>query len=259
MSNSDLFLQAFSGKQPEEKSQQGGSPLDPDSRSKLFEKAFRTEKADPTPHLGGNWKIDTYKTRNLSFSELYSLGELQGKSFDELPDWVIQGGYAVPSKEYAKREKQLTDQTGLDTVERRQLNRNFEIRMEILLDYLDMPALSSTDIPMRDLQENIAKYGEDMVMSALREMSPEGAEMYSKKLTAHNAAINAEKAAQMAQKVNEERELSVREEIQDAQRKIAEMNADTSSLGTLSTEEIQAELTRRLNTETRRSIEEMEG
>ena len=70
MSNSDLFLQAFSGKQPEEKSQQGGSHLDPDSRSKLFVKAFRTEKADPTPHLGGNWKIDTYKTRNLSFSEL---------------------------------------------------------------------------------------------------------------------------------------------------------------------------------------------
>ena len=127
------------------------------------------------------------------------------------------------------------------------------------MDYLDMPALSSTDIPMRDLQENIAKYGEDMVMSALREMSPEGAEMYSKKLTAHNAAIKAEKAAQMAQKVNEERELSIREEIQDAQRKIAEMNADTSSLGTLSTEDIQAEQTRRLNTETRRSIEEMEG
>ena len=63
----------------------------------------------------------------------------------------------------------------------------------------------------------------------------------------------------MAQKVNEEHELSVREEIQDAQRKIAEMNADTSSLGTLSTEDIQAEQTRRLNTETRRSIEEMEG
>ena len=259
MSNSDLFLQAFSGKQPDDKSQSSGPIVDAKSRSELFEKAFRTEKADPIPHLGGNWKLDTYKTRSLSFSELYSLGELQGKSYDELPDWVIQGGYAVPSKEYAKREKKLTEETGLDTVERRQLNRNFEIRMEILLDYLDMPALSSTDIPMRDLQENIAKYGEEMVMSALREMSPEGAEMYSKKLTAHNAAINAEKAAQMAQKVNEERELTVREEIQDAQRKIAKMNADSSSLGSLSTEEIQAELTRRLNTETRRSIEEMEG
>ena len=262
MSTDDLFLKAFTGTAPSEEKPPGIKPLDHQHRADLFRAGFGYEQlTDPRPHLGQTWKLDAVKAKKagLGFAELFQLSDLEGTPYDQLPQWAISLGVCIPSKEVADREKKLTQETGLSTVERKQAERNFEVRMEILLDFLNRPGLSNTDIPLKELQSNIERYGEEAVMAGLREMSPEGAELFSMKLRAERAEQAAQKAAQLAEKSELTEEERTREEIKEAQRQIAAMNADKGGLATMSTDEIQAELTRRLNTQTRQSIEEMEG
>lgn len=100
MSNSNLFLQAFSGDEGSGDSDLTiGKPGTFGEREKAFLVAFGQDPAKemPKPHTGQNWRVDNIKSKKLSFGELMQLQELASISYRDLPAWVIDGGYAVPS------------------------------------------------------------------------------------------------------------------------------------------------------------------
>ena len=119
MSNSDLFLQAFGGGSPEKDAASSGKSVSPDERARLFADAFKAEpKAAPKPHLGQNWRINNTKALGLSFAEQYALGELADVPYRDLPDWVRDGGYAEPSADEKRHQKEQLAETGLTQSDR---------------------------------------------------------------------------------------------------------------------------------------------
>ena len=96
--------------------------------------AFKAEpKAAPKPHLGQNRRINNTKARGLSFGEMYSLGELQDVPFRDLPDWVRDGGYAEPSADEKRHQKEQFAETGLTQTERNLMFNAFAAQIDALL------------------------------------------------------------------------------------------------------------------------------
>ena len=90
---------------------------DSKERAKLFSQAFASSAKKDLPQAH-SFRWDNTKVAKLSFAEKYSLNELEAKHYRELPAWVRDGGYAVPSENERKFQKQQQAETGLNQSER---------------------------------------------------------------------------------------------------------------------------------------------
>ena len=249
MSNSDLFLQAFGGGSPEKDAASSGKSVSPDERARLFADAFKAEpKAAPTPHLGQNWRINNVKARGLSFGELYELGELQDVPYRDLPDWVRDGGYAEPSADEKRHQKEQFAETGLTQTERNQVFNAFAAHISALAEMSERETLRDSAALDHELASTIKRWGQEQVMEALKEASPKAAEYFAAKMQvqAAEAKAAAAKNAELA------KEQTVADEIRAAQEAIAAQNAKAASdLEQIPVDVLQQELTRRAAAQTR--------
>ena len=249
MSNSDLFLQAFGGKSPDKDAARSGKSVSPDERARLFADAFKAEpKAAPKPHLGQNWRINNTKARGLSFTEQYALGELADVPYRDLPDWVRDGGYAEPSADEKRHQKEQLAETGLTQSERNQVFNAFAAQIGALAEMSKRETLRDSAALDHELASAIKRWGQDQVMEALKESSPKAAQYYAAKLQvqAAEAKAAAAKNAELA------KEQTVADELRAAQEAIAAQNAKAASdLEQIPADLLQQELTRRAAAQTR--------
>ena len=249
MSTNDLFLSAFAGKESEKELASEGKKVSPEERSRLFVDAFKAEpKAAPTPHLGQNWRVNNVKARTLSFGEQYALGELTDVPYRDLPAWVRDGGYAEPSAEEKKHQKQAFAETGLTQSERNQVFNAFAADVEILATMSERETLRDSAALDHQLADTFKKYGRDQVLDALKDEFPEAARYFITKLQVQEAE---------AQEAEQAKNADVAAEIRAAQQAIAAQNAKAASdLEAIPVDVLQAELTRRAAAQTRSMGEE---
>ena len=249
MSNSDLFLQAFGGKPPEKDAASIGKSVSPDERARLFADAFKAEpKAAPKPHLGQNWRINNTKARGLSFTEQYALGELADVPYRDLPDWVRDGGYAEPSADEKRHQKEQLAETGLTQSERNQVFNAFAAQIGALAVMSERETLRDSAALDHELASTIKRWGQEQVMEALKEASPKAAEYFAAKLQVQAAEAKAAAAKQAEQA----KEQTVADELRAAQEAIAAQNAKAASdLAQIPVDVLQQELTRRAAAQTR--------
>ena len=249
MSNSDIFLQVFGGKSPEKDAASSGKSVSPDERARLFADAFKAEpKAAPKPHLGQNWRINNTKARGLSFTEQYALGELADVPYRDLPDWVRDGGYAEPSADEKRHQKQQFAETGLTQTERNAVFDVFAAQIGAFAVMSERETLRDSDALDYELASTINRWGQEQVMEALKEASPKAAEYFVAKLQfqAAEAKAAAAKNAELA------KEQTVADELRAAQEAIAAQNAKAASdLEQIPVDLLQQELTRRAAAQTR--------
>ena len=249
MSNSDLFLQAFGGGSTEKDAARDGKPVSPDERARLFADAFKAApKAAPKPHLGQNWRINVQKIKNLSFTEQYSLGELKDVPYRDLPDWVRDGGYAEPSADEKRHQKEQFAETGLTQTERNQVFNAFAAHISDLAEMSERETLRDSAALDHELASTIKRWGQEQVMEALKEASPKASEYFAAKLQvqAAEAKAAAAKNAKLA------KEQTVADEIRAAQEAIAAMDSKAASdLEQIPVDLLQQELTRRAAAQTR--------
>ena len=249
MSTNDLFLSAFAGKESEKESASEGKRVSADERSRLFVDAFKAEpKAVPTPHLGQSWRVNNVKARTLSFGEQYALGDLQDVPYRDLPDWVRDGGYAEPSADEKRHQKQQFAETGLTQSERNEVFNAFAADVEILAEMSERDTLRDSAALDHQLARTFKKYGQDQVLDALKEEFPSAAKYYITKLQVQAAEAQEAELAESA---------DVAAEIRAAQAAIAVQNAKAASdLEQIPADVLQQELTRRAAAATRSMGEE---
>ena len=243
MSTTDLFLSAFGGKEPEKDVASNSKSVSPDERERLFADAFRSEsKAAPTPHLGQNWRVNNVKARGLSFGELYELGELRDVPYRDLPDWVRDGGYAEPSADEKRHQKQQFAETGLTQSERNEVFDAFAAQIEALADMSERETLRDSAALDHELASTIKRWGQEQVMEALKDEFPKAAQYFAAKLQVQAA----EAKAAAVKNAEQAKEQKVAEEIRAAQEAIAAMDAKAASdLKQIPADVLQQELTRR--------------
>ena len=250
-SSDNLFLYAFGGESRKQAREvnQGVQYLSNDERTKLFQDGFGRERSEaPRPHLGQSWRINVQKTKNLSFTEQYSLGELKDVPYRELPDWVIDGGYAEPTAAEKKYQKQQFEETGLTQLERNRVFNQFAADVEILADMSEREILRDSAVLDGELAAAIKRYGQEQVFDALKESFPDAAEFYIGKLRVQQAEAKAAAIAESEQAKGQ----SVADEIRAAQEAIATMDAKAASdLEQIPADVLQQELTRRAAAQTR--------
>lgn len=255
-SNDNLFLDAFGGESSKQAREvnKGAKYLTNDERTALFRDGFGQERTEnPRPHLGQNWRLNIQKIKNLSFSEMYSLGELQNVPYRELPDWVIDGGYAEPTAAEKKYQKQQFEETGLTQSERNRVFDQFTADIEALADMTEREILRDSAVLDGELANAIKRYGQEQVFDALKESFPEAAEYFTAKFRAKQAE---EKAAAIAE-AEQAKHQSVAEEIRAAQEAIAAQNEQVNNdLKQISGDALQAELTRRASIMTREGADQ---
>ena len=254
MSNSDLFLQSFGGKPPEKDAASIGKSVSPDERARLFADAFKAEpKEVPKPHLGQNWRINNTKARGLSFTEQYALGELADVPYRDLPDWVRDGGYAEPSADEKRHQKEQLAETGLTQSERNQVFNAFAAHISALADMSEMETLRDSAALDHELTSTVKRWGQEQVMEALKESSPKAAEYFTAKLQVQAAEAKAA-AAKQAELAKEQ---TVADEIRAAQEVIAAMDAKAASdLEQIPADVLQQELTLRAAAQTREGADQ---
>ena len=254
MSNSDLFLQAFGEKSPDNESASSGKSVSSDERARLFADAFKAEpKAAPKPHLGQNWRINNTKARGLSFTEQYALGDLADVPYRDLPDWVRDGGFAEPSADEKRHQKEQFAETGLNQSERNQVFNAFAAHISALAEMSERETLRDSAALDHELASTIKRWGQEQVMEALKEASPKAAEYFAAKLQvqAAEAKAAAAKNAELA------KEQTVADEIRAAQEAIAAMDSKAASdLEQIPADLLQQELTRRAAAQTREGADQ---
>ena len=256
MTNSDLFLDAFargSGKNAREVNQ-GVKRLSNDERAELFQNGFGREKTEaPRPHLGQSWRINVQKTKNLSFAEQYSLGELKDVPYRELPDWVIDGGYAEPTAAEKRYQKAQFEETGLTQSERNSVFNQFAADISYLADISTRELLRDSAVLDGEMARIFARYSKGEVLAAMREEHPQAAEYFTAKANALEAEAKAAAIAEAEQAKGQ----SVADEIRAAQEAINAMQEETSNgLKEVSADALQAELTRRASVQTREGADQ---
>ena len=250
-SNENLFLDAFGGESRKQAREvnQGIQYLSNDERTKLFQDGFGRERSEaPRPHLGQSWRINVQKTKTLSFTEQYALGELQDVPYRELPDWVIDGGYAEPTAAEKRYQKQQFEETGLTQSERNQVFDAFTARISALAEMSEREILRDSAALDHELASTIKRWGQEQVMEALKDESPKAAQYFAAKLQVQAAEANAAAAKEAEQAKGQ----SVADEIRAAQEAIAAMDAKAASdLEQIPADVLQQELTRRAAAQTR--------
>ena len=255
-SNENLFLDAFSGESRKQAREvnQGVQYLSNDERTRLFQDGFGRERSEaPRPLLGQGWRINVQKTKNLSFTEQYSLGELRDVPYRELPSWVIDGGYAEPTAAEKRYQKQQFEKTGLTQSERNQVFDAFAAHISALADMSEREILRDSAALDHELASTIKRWGQDQVMEALKDEFPKAAEYFTAKLQVQAAEANAA-AAKEAELVKEQ---TVADELRAAQEAIAAQNAEAASdLEKIPADLLQQELTRRAAAQTREEADQ---
>ena len=228
--------------------------MSPDERARLFADAFKAEpKAAPKPHLGQNWRINNTKALGLSFTEQYALGELADVPYRDLPDWVRDGGYAEPSADEKRHQKEQLAETGLTQSERNQVFNAFAAHISALAEMSERETLRDSAALDHELASTIKRWGQEQVMAALKEASPKAAEYFAAKLQVQAAEARAA-AAKQAELAKEQ---TVADEIRAAQEAIAAMDAKAASdLEKIPADLLQQELTRRAAAQTREGADQ---
>ena len=250
--NSKLFLDAFAGKSEAQGRAEQGKQLSPDQRAEAFQVAFGkpAEKPLPTALVGENWRWDMSKLSKLPPAQAYVLGQYDGVPFRELPAWVIDGNYVKISAEEKKYQAEMLKETGYTQSERNQLIDHAAAHIGALGDMLQREALQGTKALESEIDRVIQRFGQEEVMAMLEEIDPAGAAELIKvqQVRATTAAAKDELELVSIQ------EAQVRQEIKDAQAAIQAMN-DAAGLDDISTEAMQAELTRRASIATHQAAE----
>ena len=149
--------------------------MSPDERARLFADAFKAEpKAAPKPHLGQNWRINNTKARGLSFTEQYALGELADVPYRDLPDWVRDGGYAEPSADEKRHQKEQLAETGLTQSERNQVFNAFAAHISALAEMSERETLRDSAALDHELASTIKRWGQEQVMEGPEGGIPQG-------------------------------------------------------------------------------------
>ena len=208
---------------------------DPRDTTNLFKQAFgNPEKKElPRSAKASGWRVKA--NSKLSFTELYALSDLQkeGVRWDDARlDGYRDLGAIVLTDEAKKLDKKLQNETGFNATERNAVLNIAQTEAEILASLLTNPAMSA--VLEGELQRFEQRFGEEG-FAMVKEISPEaGAQLHRIK---REAEIQA-KAAQV--QANQ----SVADEIAEAQRQIAEQQANRT-VSEMSAAELQAELLRR--------------
>ena len=219
MSTQDLFLKAFGGKDAEANAI--GPQTDPSARTDYFLAAFAAEpKQLPKPNYK-SWRLNATKARGLDFAELMELDRLQKEEvhYSELPTWILEGGYVLPTQEEKARQRQLEKETGLNTVERAQLFDAFKAEVGALAMMAEKESLRGSIFLDEYLQKAFERFGEADVMDQLKSDYPQAAQY----LVAHIQTKRAEAAQAQAMLDAETKQQDVAAEIRAAQEAIAAM------------------------------------
>lgn len=224
MNRSDLFLDAFGGESEKKQvADRSVSPFSPDERAAAFVTAFGSSNTGEMPVANkgvGSWRINNQKMAKLSFSEQWSLGELKDVPYQELPAWVLDGGYAVPSAEEAKLQKELNAIDGYSTVERKQAFNVFAAEIDVLAEMASREILRDSNLILTEYERVVNRFGAEEVNRALAETSPEAANHFRVMKAEQKAR---QEAAEADAKASEE---SVRRELQEAAEAIQKMGGN---------------------------------
>jgi len=221
---SSLFLDAFGGEsEKRQESDRSVSPFSPDERAAAFVTAFGSSntKELPVANRGvGSWRINTQKMAKLSFQEQWALGELKDVPYQELPAWILDGGFAVPSKEEAKLQKDLNAIDGYTTVERKEAFDVFAAEVNTLSEMASREVLRNSSLILNEYHRVCDRFGTEEVNRALAETSPEAFQHF-RVIKAEQKAL--QEATEAQAKASEE---SIRKELQAAADAIQKMGGD---------------------------------
>jgi len=219
MSNSDLFLEAFGGdNKPEGRSE--GVRYSVAAREQAFLTAFGMPQDRELPKANkgvGAWRINNQKAGKLSFTEQWALGELQDTPYQDLPDWVLDSGLAVPSAEESKLQKDLNKIDGYTTSERKQAFNVFAAEIDVLAEMASREILRNSSMILDEFDRACERFGAQEVQRALSETAPEAFNHYRLMKAEQKARIDA--AEQEAHATQE----SVRNELKAAADAIQKM------------------------------------
>ena len=187
------------------------------NRDDLFQSAFAHDNdfKRPTPHLGQSFRFDQTKVAKLSFAEQYTLSEFENTSYRDLPAWIRDGGYAIPSSGERKVQKQLQETTGLNQTERNLVFDKANADAQALAQMVGSDILRGTETLDNEITFYLNRYGDEL-SEMLGEVSPEAANYVTSRL--------AVKAAEAKVTKQQEEAPDVAAEIKAAQTAIEMMN-----------------------------------
>lgn len=205
----------------------------------LFLAAFGkpSQEKSPTPHLGQTWKFNMEKVKTLSFDEQYSISDLEGTPYRDLPDWVLQGGYVIASADEKKYQKDALAKTGLTQSERRAVFNAATADAQALAAMTTSELLRDSAVLDNEIAALKAKYGDELI-PMLVDADPEAAKYIQ-------GRIKVKEAEQQVTRQQEEvasSEASIAAEIANAKAAIAAQN---DGVRKLSDEDLRNELLRR--------------
>lgn len=207
----------------------------------LFLAAFGkpAQEKPPTPHLGQTWKFNMEKVKTLSFAEQYSISDLKGTPYRDLPDWVLQGGYVIASATEKKHQKDAFAETGLTQSERNSVFNAAQAAVESLVAMTESQLLRDSAVLDGEIASLQAKYGNEL-LPMLIDADPEAAKYIQSRIQVQ--AAEAKVKSQQEEAANSQ--ASVAEEIRAAKEAIAAQNDGAKYL---SDEALKNELIRRAN------------
>lgn len=227
-SNSDLFAAAFGdGRRVEENTGRAeGIKYSLKDRETAFLNAFGQEKRPeaPTPHLGTTFRWDMAKIGKLSFDEKMLLDQYTGTSYRDLPAWIIDGGYAVPSDGEKKYQRDMKRETGLTQSERNLIFNAAQADAEALVAMTQSDVLKDSRVLDGEIERLTERYGDELTAMLVEVDQEAAAYVHARKQVKAAEAKQAQAEADEA--ASKEK---VREEIQKAQRDIELMNASSAA------------------------------
>ena len=224
---SRLFSDAFGEGSTQRDSASGaGRIVSPNERGKLFSDAFRSRGEMPKPNFSG-WSLSPKGARGLSFAEKMELQQYWDDRvrYSELPQWIRESGAVVPSKEEKRAQDKLTTESGLDLNQRQQAFSVMSADMAALADMTTRETLRDSSVLDSEFDYYVERYGIDNVTESLAELNPDAAQYFH----ARRKVLAAEKKAVEQSAFSEEQ---TRRDIQQAQVKLAALNADQQGAAT---------------------------
>jgi hypothetical protein len=215
-----LFEKAFADEASKQATSSG--PLSPNQRSQLFEDAFRDRDDMPKPNFSG-WALSTKGANSLNFSEKMQLQQYWDARvrYSELPQWIRESGAVIPSKEERRVQEKLTTESGLDLNQRQQAFSVMTADIEALAEMATRGTLQDSTVLDQEYLLATKKYGVEIVNQSLAEINPEAATYFHKR-----------SKVQFAEASERQSQAQIRKDIQDAQQKIALLNAERGEAAT---------------------------
>ena len=239
MSNSDLFLQAFGGKESE-KAPEGGAKIWGDT-TRLFETAFgvddKLKNYTPEPIL--DYTFEHKPGTDVGKLALLDALMKEGKQYRDLPMGLRD--LVKPKRPLAKELRRQEDETGMNLEQREKLFDALQFNVDYLAE------MANAGLPASMIAEEYKKLTERFPEQAIEESLAETHQQLLAKIRAEEKArAYAVEQAKLAS--DEERnQAQIAQELADAKAAIETLN----SASTLSDKELQQELARRVSIQTR--------